>query len=205
MGEQFKAVLLFGPVCAGKGTLGRQLERDFQGLFHYIASGDLVRELKEGMPYHKEIMSYISRGKLIPDEIILPLFRHGLAGRIQKMDYLPSEKVLLVDGMYRTVEQAKDLETLLDLREVLHLSNLSSEEIKKRAKTRAEAEGRKDDNSAAIEKRITEYQTDTFPVLDHLRNKGVSVYDLDGSKSKEEVLSEARKRIMKEAMNYLGR
>lgn len=203
MGEQFKAVLLFGPVCAGKGTLGRQLERDFQGLFHYIASGDLVRELKKGMTYYEEIMSYISKGKLIPDEIILPLFRHGLAGRIQRMDYTPKDKILLVDGMYRTIEQAKNLETLLELREVLHLSNLSPEEIKKRAKIRAEREGRKDDNSAAIEKRIAEYQTDTFPVLEHLKNKGIPIYDLDGSKTKEEVLQQARKRVTKEVMNYL--
>jgi len=204
MTELFKAVLLFGPVASGKGTLGRQLERDYSSLLHYIASGDIVRGLKKGMTFYEEIHAHISKGKLIPDEIILPLFGHGLAGRIQNMSYNPCDKILLIDGMYRTIEQAKELEKLFDLRDVLHLSNISNDEIKRRTKIRAEAEGRTDDNTSAIEKRIAEYQTDTFPVLDYLKNKGISIFDIDGSKTKEEVLQQARKHVMKEAMRYLG-
>lgn len=201
MNEKFKAILLFGPVCAGKGTVGKRLQKENSNLY-YISSGDMVRELKEGMQYHSEVRSYIKNGKLIPDEVILPLFKHGLANRIQRMDYNPSKQILLVDGMYRTITQAEDLEQILELKDVLHLAGIPDLEIIKRANLRAREQGRLDDNTDAVNFRIKEYQMDTFLVLDFLKNKGIPIFDINGCKQPDEVFLQAKEHTEKEMQRY---
>lgn len=95
-------VIFLGPPGAGKGTQAQILEKAY-GL-HQLSTGDMLRKNRiEGTELGKLAQSYMDRGDLVPDDIIIAVVE-------KELERLPGA---LFDGFPRTVPQAEALENLL--------------------------------------------------------------------------------------------
>ena len=121
-------LILFGPPGSGKGTQSDKLVEKY-GLIH-LSTGNLLRqEIKDKTPLGLEAKSFIDKGQLVPDEVVI--------GMVDSYFDLHKEaKGFLFDGYPRTVAQAEALDKLLELKKtgiatVLFL-NVDEEELIKR-------------------------------------------------------------------------
>lgn len=95
-----------GAPGVGKGTQAERLEAEFH--LPHISTGDMLRDaLREGTPLGLKAKSYMEKGELVPDDVIINLVRE----RLQKED---CRKGFILDGFPRTVIQAEKLDELLD-------------------------------------------------------------------------------------------
>lgn len=98
-------VILLGAPGAGKGTQAKFLE-EHTGLVH-VASGDLFRAaLRQGTELGMLAKSYMDRGELVPDEVVIRMI-------IERISQPDCSGGVLFDGFPRTKEQARALEQQL--------------------------------------------------------------------------------------------
>ncbi len=98
--------IFVGPPGAGKGTQAMRVVNHLA--VPHISTGDMFRAaVKAQTPLGKEAQSYMTAGKLVPDEVTIGLVRE----RISQQD---AQKGFLLDGFPRTVPQAEALQKALD-------------------------------------------------------------------------------------------
>ncbi len=101
-------IIILGAPGAGKGTQSEALEKQLN-LVH-ISSGDLLRDnIKRGTELGKAAEGYMSRGELVPDNIVIDMIVDRLAAP-------DAERGVLLDGFPRTLAQAEALDEALDLK-----------------------------------------------------------------------------------------
>ena len=162
---RFKAILLFGPPGSGKGTQGRILSA-IPGFFH-SATGDIFRSLDLTSESGRLIWQYTSRGELVPDEVTLRVWKQYIRGMEMINQFHPESDLLILDGVPRSVEQARMLEDTIDVVKIIHL-RADYEKLVVRLRRRALKENRVDDASEdVIRKRMRVYESDTRPLLDY--------------------------------------
>lgn len=100
-------VLVFmGPPGAGKSTMAKKLIADY-GLAHF-STGDIIREkLAKDPKFKAEFDALIKAGKLLDDERTKQLL-------LEKMKESDISNGFILDGYPRTVNQAHDLEKILE-------------------------------------------------------------------------------------------
>lgn len=167
-------LILFGPPGAGKGTQSAMLI-DKYDLTH-ISTGDLFRKhLKEGTPLGKLAQEYMSKGNLVPDQVVIDMVDDKItsSGKISG---------IIFDGFPRTIPQAEALDRLLEKKgtpvTVLVELVVPEDELKKRLADRATKENRPDDaKPEVIENRIAVYRAETVAVAQYYKqhNKYASV------------------------------
>ena len=157
-------LILFGPPGSGKGTQSEKLIEKY-GWIH-LSTGDLLRkEIANQTPLGIEAKTFMDRGQLVPDEVVI-----GMIG--SALDANPQAKGFLFDGFPRTVAQAEALDALLasknsEISLVLALE-VSQEELVKRLLKRGLTSSRSDDRDEnVIRKRLIEYETKTAIVADY--------------------------------------
>lgn len=180
--------LIFGPPGSGKGTQASRVEREF-GMAH-LSTGEILRsEAAHGSAVGKEAAQIMAAGDLVPDDLIDRI----VESRLRRIG--PSENVLL-DGFPRTIEQAKALDRMVARqgRDVDFVVALDVPEplLVDRLLHRAAVEGRADDTRQAIMERMHEYRTRTAAVLDHYRQRGVPVVEVNGVGGVDEVFDKVR-------------
>src|SRR3954470_2293862 len=159
-------IILFGPPGSGKGTQSERLVLKY-GLKH-LSTGEILRsEIAAQTPLGLEAKSFMDKGQLVPDEVVIGMISSAL-------DNNPQAKGFLFDGFPRTEAQAEALDKLLKLKQteigiVLSLI-VSEEELLQRLLNRGLTSGRPDDNNIeVIRARIVEYHKKTSPVADYYR------------------------------------
>ncbi len=101
-------LVLLGPPGAGKGTQARLLEAQLKA--PQIASGDLLRTaVRNRTALGAEAKSYMDKGALVPDELVLKLIEEHLNQR-------GAQSGFILDGFPRTVAQAEALARMLETR-----------------------------------------------------------------------------------------
>jgi len=191
-------LILFGPPGSGKGTQSERLI-DKYGVVH-LSTGNLLRaEIAGKTPLGLEAKSFIDKGQLVPDEVVI-----GMVDSY--FDQHKESNGFLFDGFPRTVAQAKALDKLLKLKKtnitsVLAL-DVNEEELVKRLLNRGKTSGRSDDtDESVIRKRFSVYMNETAPVAEHYK-KARKFQTVKGVGSVDEIfdrLCEAiDKRIKKE-------
>jgi len=91
---------------------------------------------------------------------------------------------LVLDGIPRTVNQAKLLEQFIEVIAVFHLAGASEEELIQRMRKRALKEGRPDDASEEIiRRRLEVYKKETYPVLDYYGTSKITTIETTGTPS----------------------
>ena len=202
-------LVLLGPPGAGKGTQARALAA-LWGI-PQVSSGDLLRAVvREDSDLGREAASYMDRGQLVPDELVLKL----IAERLKNKD---ARKGFILDGFPRNVSQAEALGKGLD-RVGLKLDKavaviVPDEEIVKRISGRrtcakcnamyhiafeppakpgvcdkcgGELYQREDDAEETVRERLKVFAEATRPLLDHYGQQGL-LAQVDGVGSTDEV------------------
>ncbi len=162
-------LVIFGAPGSGKGTQSERLI-DRYGLTH-ISTGDVLRkEIASGTELGKIADSYISRGHLIPDGLMIEI----LAAEIDRLT--PSSKGFIFDGFPRTIPPAEELTRLLEARgEKLHAVlglEVPDEELTARLINRGKVSGRSDDNPETIKNRLGVYHSTTSPLREYYIKDG---------------------------------
>lgn len=97
-------VILLGPPGVGKGTQAQILAKEYG--IPQISTGDILRSaIQADSELGKKANHYMSKGELVPDEIMLGLVQERLFG-----DHPP--KGYILDGFPRTLVQAEALNQL---------------------------------------------------------------------------------------------
>ena len=162
-------LILFGPPGAGKGTQSEKLIGAY-GLKH-ISTGDLLRaERKAGTELGLQADAYISKGDLVPDEVVVGMVRNYMKDHSEASGFI-------FDGFPRTTPQAQALDALLaEFDTQIHLVlglEVDEDELVKRLLLRGQSSGRVDDQDEdTIRNRFREYQNKTLPLQDYYQQKG---------------------------------
>ncbi|MEM8874685.1 MAG: nucleoside monophosphate kinase [Planctomycetota bacterium] len=171
----YPAILLFGPPGSGKGTQGRVLSA-IPGFFH-SATGDIFRSLDLHSEAGRIAWEYSSRGELVPDAFTVDIWKQYIRGMELINRYHPESEALVLDGIPRSVEQARLLTDTIDVRRIIYL-RADKEKMVERLRRRALKENRVDDASDdVIRKRLDVYERDSKPLLDFYGRQLVSTVD----------------------------
>ena len=161
-------IILFGPPGAGKGTQAKFIIDKYHMV--QISTGDMLREaVKSGSELGNKVKVIMDKGDLVSDDIIMSI----ISERVIEED---CKKGFILDGFPRTLNQAKELDKMLDHKnlkidhviEILVDEDLLISRIKKRASEDKIA--RNDDNHEVLKNRIMIYKRDTIPVLKYYKN-----------------------------------
>ena len=191
--QPIKLVLLGAP-GAGKGTQAEVISKKYE--IPTISTGNIIREaLKNQTPLGLKAKSYIDAGTLVPDEIIISIVKE----RLSESD---CDAGFILDGMPRTIGQAKALEEMDVLINKVISIEVADEKIITRLSGRrvcggcgssyhitdkpSKVEGicdscgeklviRKDDDPQIIEDRLKVYHEQTEPLKDFYEAKGLLV------------------------------
>lgn len=175
-------LLIIGPQGSGKGTQGVRIA-DALGI-PAVSTGDVFRaNVKEGTELGLKVKAIIDAGDLVPDALTGEIVRDRLAQPDAAGGFL-------LDGYPRNLGQVGDLDGFLDergapLTAVIELVVPRDESIQ-RLSLRAAEQGRADDNAESIAKRLAIYESETAPILDVYRERGI-VDQIDGVGSLDEV------------------
>ena len=189
-GQPSMNIILLGAPGAGKGTQGGILAKN-AGLPR-IATGDLLRAaVKAGTLLGQQAQSYVDRGLLVPDEIILGLIEEKLASK-------EASQGAIMDGFPRTITQAEAVDGFLSSRgdqiDSVVAFEIQDETLIRRMIGRAGEEGRSDDTPDAIRKRLHVYRQQTAPLLQFYEERGVMT-TIDATGSVDEVAANVAKAI----------
>jgi len=196
-----KSIILFGPPGAGKGTQSGLIST-MTGK-PQVSTGDMLREaVTDDSEVGREAKSYMDKGLLVPDEIIMQLIKM----RLSRDD---AKSGLLFDGFPRTIPQAMALETLTDVSMVISLVVRDDEIVSRITGRRTDPETgeiyhleykpapqhirgrllqRDDDTEDTVRNRLSTFHKQTAPLSDFYRDKGI-LFEVNGSCEIKEVSS----------------
>jgi adenylate kinase len=178
-------LILFGPPGSGKGTQSDKLVEKY-GLKH-LSTGNLLRqEIAEKTPLGIEAKSFIDKGQLVPDEVVI-----GMVDSY--FDQHKGARGFLFDGYPRTVAQAAALDKLLELKktniELVLFLQVDEEELIKRLVHRGKTSGRSDDMDENVQRKRQEvYRNETLPVAAFYKKQN-KVVNIKGMGSVSEIFS----------------
>ena len=172
-------LLLIGAPGAGKGTQAVRLAERL-GLTH-ISSGDLLRQhVTEETTLGKAVKQYVSRGDLVPDQMVLDMLRKPIMAASESGGYV-------LDGFPRTVEQAQiAYDTAKELGVAVQVGiylDVERQELVRRLLARGRGS---DDTQDVIEHRLEVYEDKTRPMIAYYaeREKLITV---NGARPADEV------------------
>ncbi|MEO0587087.1 MAG: nucleoside monophosphate kinase [Planctomycetota bacterium] len=176
----YRTILLFGAPGAGKGTQGAILGR-IPGFFH-MSCGDVFRNIDINSDLGRRFYEHSSRGELVPDELTVQMWARTIKAYTVLGLYKPGDDMLILDGIPRTVEQAKLMDAHIDVLKVIHLACDDENAMFQRLRRRALKENRMDDaDEKVIRRRWQVYEDETRPVLDHYKPELIEQVNSMGS------------------------
>ena len=173
-----KGLIFLGPPGSGKGTQAQKLSVEFN--IPHISTGEMLREAIAGQTkLGQEAQSYVDKGELVPDKLLLGLIQE----RLNEKD---AQKGWILDGFPRNIFQAEFLDTLLK-----GLSKFSEQAVNLEVPDEVIVErlllrGRKDDSEQTIRRRLEVYREKTQLVLDYYR-QNERLISIDGNLKPGEV------------------
>jgi adenylate kinase len=186
-------IILCGAPGSGKGTQSAFIVEKY-GLQH-LSTGDVLRaEIASGSELGKKIEALISKGNLVPDDMMYGVIENYIAS-------LPKDcKGTIFDGYPRTVPQAEALTGLLKKygMEAVMIDLLVDEQLLiQRLIERGKVSGRADDNLNTIRHRIAVYHNQTEPIAHYYLHHG-NYEAVNGNHSMEDVFLQIERIIARQ-------
>jgi adenylate kinase len=206
-------IILLGMPGAGKGTQAQFLMDKYR--IPQISTGDMLRAaIKAGSPLGREAKTYMDKGELVPDRVVIELVKQ----RVKEPDCRAG---FIVDGFPRTIPQAEALRDAgIDMDFVVEIA-VGDEEILRRMSGRRvhlpsgrtyhvvfnppkvagkddvtgeDLVQRADDNEETVKRRIANYHIQTQPLIAFYsrwaaedKSRAPRVVKVDGTGKVEEI------------------
>jgi len=205
-------IVITGPQGSGKGAQAKLLERDFG--FKHMSTGDILREeVKAKTPDGLEADDYMKKGLFTPFDLNNRILKKGLEQN--------KGKTILLDGYPRYMAQAEYLLSITEIKCMILLKVSDKTSIARMVNRRictatnkiyiadqitpadiAECKAlggeiihRIDDQPEAIKKRLLDYHTETIPVIEFFKKKGIPVLEINGEQTIEKVDEDIKKEL----------
>lgn len=204
-------LVLLGAPGAGKGTQAKKLIEKYD--IPQISTGDLLRAAVAAQSeLGKEAKSYMDKGELVPDTVVLGMVEERLGQDDCRAGYI-------LDGFPRNTAQAEALDEMLEQMDMALDAALSvdvpMDDLMKRLTGRrtcrecgqmyniyfsppaeegkcdkcgGELYQRDDDQEATIQKRLEVYNAQTAPLIDYYQGKGI-LKSVNGTGSIDEIFT----------------
>jgi len=184
-----KLFLIIGAPGSGKTTDANMIaERHSDTIVHY-STGDMLREeVGSGSELGKTIESYISKGALVPLNIIIDTI-------ISAIKNAPRD-IVIIDGYPRSVEQMKALDEILEKEDEITLESVievrvSEEVAKERILGRAaEAEVVRSDDSVEVFYDRMKIYTEPLPEIQKFYTDKNLLKVIDGERTLDVIVDE---------------
>lgn len=198
-------IILLGAPGAGKGTQAEIIRKKLG--IPTISTGDMIREaLKSGTDMGKKAKSYMDKGQLVPDEVVIGIVKDRLSQDDCKNGFI-------LDGFPRTIAQAEALDNMevnidrvidIEVNEELIYERMSGRRVCKDCgatyhikNIKPKVEGicdkcsgtliqRNDDRPETVKERLKVYHEQTKPLKNYYESKNKLVV-IDGTQSMDEI------------------
>jgi adenylate kinase len=180
--HRHKALLLVGPTGSGKTPLGRFLEQhglDGRACFHFDFGENLRRVTAGGHPSVSEadrrfLANVLHSGALLENETFY--LAETILSAFIKDRQVGEEDLLLLNGLPRHVDQARDTDRLVNIQALVHLVCTPEGVCCRIAEnTGKDRSGRTDDTPEEIERKLAIFNRRTLPLIDYYRGRGVRI------------------------------
>jgi adenylate kinase len=206
-------ILFLGAPGAGKGTQCQRVAANCEQKLPHLSSGDLLREaVKAGTAAGVKAQSYMEKGALVPDEVLIDMFREKLSSDACKNGFI-------LDGFPRNVAQAealdkllaqikKDLTVVIDLtvdfgklkeritgrrscsnktcNRTYHVKFLPPKQEGKCDVCQADLYQRSDDKEEVVDNRLKTYNEQTAPLIGYYSKRNI-LKSVDGNGEADEI------------------
>lgn len=201
-------IVMLGAPGAGKGTQAKMISEKY-GIPH-ISTGDIFRaNIKENTELGQKAKTYMDKGLLVPDELVVDLVVDRLAQDDAKKGYV-------LDGFPRTIPQAEALAKIGEKMDYAINVEVPDENIIDRMSGRracvacggtyhikynpTKKEGicdacggelilRDDDKPETVKQRLEVYHTQTQPLIDYYTKEGI-LKEVDGTQDLQKVFDD---------------
>lgn len=203
-------ILIMGPAGSGKGTMSEFIVKEHN--ITHISTGDMFRyEIGNNTELGVQAKAFIDKGMLVPDELTISMVSKRLANNDCQKGYLldgfPRTLPQAIGYEFATANSSKAVNCVIHLNvdyKVLEnrivnrrickncgaIYNLNKDACASTGicdKCGGQLYQRTDDTIEALEKRMASYESETAPVIDYYRQKGL-VYDVDAAGSIEDIM-----------------
>lgn len=207
-------IIMLGAPGAGKGTQARQLGLRYS--IPHISTGDILRDsVKNRTSLGLKAKSYLDKGKLVPDEVIIDVVKE----RLSKDD---CRSGFILDGFPRTIPQAESLNSHTPDVRVINIHVDEAELVKRLSGRRVcrkcganyhiiyspptnegicnmcggELYQRDDDTEDTIKARLQIYKNQTAPLIEYYKKRNI-LFTVSGRGSIQDIFNEILKVLNK--------
>lgn len=179
-----KLFLIIGAPGSGKTTDAQLIaQRNADSIVHY-STGDLLRqEVQSGSKQGKVIDEFISKGNLVPLEIVVSTIVNALANA--------PKDVIIIDGYPRSVEQMKALDEKLQTNTQVQLTSVIEVQVSEavaRERVLGRARGA-DDNVEVFNNRMQVY-TAPLKDIESFYTRLALLHTINGERSIESIVAD---------------
>lgn len=206
-------IILLGSPGSGKGTVSQIFKNEYK--MSHISTGDLFRtSLENNDELSHKIKDLMANGELIPDDITNHLAKNAIISCIKK------NQPFILDGYPRTIDQAKYLASICDIKTVIYLS-VDEQVLLKRITGRRSCKKckrvyniyfqkpanenecddchlplftRKDDNEESFVNRINEYRHKTEPLINFYKQRNC-LYEINSDQNLEKIVNDIKQKV----------
>ncbi|KAG1951036.1 adenylate kinase isoenzyme [Pimephales promelas] len=177
-------IFIIGGPGSGKGTQTTKIAHRYD--FEHVSVGEILRnQLLHHAPSDRKwelIAQIIANGELAPQETTIEELKQQF---IKKQD----AKGFIVDGFPREISQTFTFEEQIGSPDLVILLACSNQQLRQRLEKRASQQGRPDDNTRAIEKRLDTFKHNITLIAKYYQERGLIVR-VDADREEDDIFTD---------------